>query len=101
MHTHKSRNLIRSSSDGSGREESSEKGMCQITRYYFLQLFSSTSHGDISHILSRVGRSIDLSMNNLLLLEFSQEEVVLILKGMGPIKGPGEDSFSTLFFQHY
>lgn len=84
--------------DGSGREESFYGGMCQIAHDYFLQLFSSTSHGDISHILFGIGRIIDFSMNNLLLAEFSQE-VVLALKGIGHTKVLGEDG-SRLYFSN-
>lgn len=40
-------------------------------------------------------------MSNALLKHFTEKELWAALKGMDPIKAPGTDGFSTLFYQHY
>lgn len=40
-------------------------------------------------------------MNNLLLEEFTREEVVAALKSIGSLKGPGPDGLSAAFYKEY
>ena len=42
-----------------------------------------------------------LEMNNMLLEEFTPEEVKKALFQMNPTKAPGPDGMNTLFFQKY
>ncbi|KAA3460646.1 reverse transcriptase [Gossypium australe] len=52
-------------------------------------------------LLDLVEKRITSDMNDELLKPFSEEEIWQVVKSMAPIKAPGIDGFSTLFFQKY
>lgn len=84
-----------------GRTTLDEREMEQLARGYFFELFWSNSSGDPSYITTSIRNVIYKEMNAKLELPYTTEEVFSVVKGIGPTKASGNDSFPTLFFQSY
>ncbi|KAG8491705.1 hypothetical protein CXB51_015144 [Gossypium anomalum] len=67
-----------------------------IARDYFVKLFESHGTGNMNHILLGVPCSISESMNQSLLVPYTEKEVVEALKGIGPTKASGSDGFPSM-----
>ena len=80
---------------------SDEDGISNILINYYQQLFTSSNPSMIEAIVEQIPCSINDEMNEELLADFTREEVVVALKQMEPLKAPGPDGLSLLFFQHY
>ncbi|KAA3482707.1 reverse transcriptase [Gossypium australe] len=57
--------------------------------------------GDLSHLLQGIEGSISPEINDSLQTAFTEEDVLVALKGMRPTKAPRPDGFPALFFQRY
>ena len=55
----------------------------------------------IEAIVEQIPCSINDEMNEELLADFMREEVLMAVKQMEPLKAPGPNGLSPLFFQHY
>ncbi|KAA3477206.1 reverse transcriptase [Gossypium australe] len=84
-----------------GQEISDELEINEAALNYFQNLFSSNGVGNLSHLLTGIGTNISSEINTALLATYTAKEVYLALKGMGPTKAPGCDSFPVLFFQRF
>ena len=80
---------------------SDEDGISNILINYYQQLFTSSNPSMIEAIVEQIPCSINDEMNEELLADFIREEVVVALKQMEPLKAPGPNGLSLLFFQHY
>lgn len=78
-----------------------KKAMGKIVMNFFQELFNTGETHIIEHILSEVENCKSDEANVMLTANFSEEEIWLALKGMGPTKALGDDGFSTLFFQQF
>lgn len=68
---------------------------------YFTELFTSTSHHNIDHVLRYITPMVTEEMNESLIKSVTDEEVKNALFSIGPTKAPGPDGFTALFFQQY
>lgn len=68
---------------------------------YYSELFPSSSTTNFTEILEAVQPKVTLYMNDRLLREFNPGEVHRALKQMYPLKAPGLDDMTLLFFQHF
>ncbi|KAL3833965.1 hypothetical protein ACJIZ3_008701 [Penstemon smallii] len=68
---------------------------------YFQNLFTSARPSDevISTVLESVRVKVDQQANQSLLRQYSANEVTIAIKNMHPLKSPGPDGLSALFFQ--
>ena len=94
-------NWIDNLEDANGDLCSDEDGISNILIDYYQQLFISSNPSMIEAIVEQIPCSINDEINEELLANFTREEVVVTLKQMEPLKAPGPDGLSPLFFQHY
>ncbi|KAA3490640.1 reverse transcriptase [Gossypium australe] len=99
--TRRKQNIISRLQLEDGGESSDDSQMAEAATSYFQELFMSNGTGDLSHIMQGIETSISQEMNANLLSEFTEDEVLAALKGMGPKKAPGPDGFPALFFQRF
>ena len=63
--------------------------------------YSSTYLTRISEVLDIIPTKVMKEMNQLLIKEFTREEIEVALNQMHPIKAPGPNGMSAIFFQKY
>lgn len=68
---------------------------------YYENLFSTSTTTSYTAHLEHIPHLISEEMNQVLMGEFLEAEVSLALKQMAPLKAPGLDGMSLLFYQHY
>jgi hypothetical protein len=66
---------------------------------YFNVLFTAEGSSNRGHVVEAMETRVTRSMNELLLKEFTVEEVGAALNKMSPLKAPGLDGFSASFYQ--
>lgn len=81
-----------------GLEISDPDEMESIAGQYFHILFTSNGVSDISRVLKGIEQCISNPMNEDLIAKYTQEEVVLTIKEIGPTKASREDGLPALFF---
>ncbi|PPS10808.1 hypothetical protein GOBAR_AA09834 [Gossypium barbadense] len=84
-----------------GSRVSTNEEMLQLASRYFENLFTASSSGDDVRLLGLVDKRISNDMNEELLKPFMEEDILHDVKSMPPLKAPGIDGFSTIFFQNY
>ncbi|KAA3466249.1 reverse transcriptase [Gossypium australe] len=84
-----------------GKEIVEDTELQEVAKNYFEKLFSSEGVADPKRILEGIDSSISPEMNEVLNSPFTADEILVALKGMGPLKVPGSDGFPALFFQKY
>lgn len=68
---------------------------------YFQSLFTSSSQSGGMDFLDGLNGRVTTNMNKELLKEFTKDEVKVTLDQMHPIKSPGPNGMSPIFFQQY
>lgn len=104
IHIHASQrrhvNIIKCLEYDDGRRTDVGVEMKRISKIFFENLFISQSGvSRRDHILFGVERCISEEDNIIFTSVYTEEEVVMVLKDMGPIKAPGMNDFPTIFFQ--
>lgn len=95
------RNLIKKLKEDSGSWVEGNEGFKHLTRDYFSSLFTSGS-GDIDlGLLNSVKPSVTSYMNDILLAEYTREEVRKALFQIGDLKAPGPDGLHVIFFKRF
>ena len=61
-------------------------------------MFTSVSIGSFSQVIHHVHEVVTLEMNNMMLEEFTQEEVKKALFQMNPTKAPSPDGMNPFIF---
>ncbi|KAA3465450.1 reverse transcriptase [Gossypium australe] len=84
-----------------GKEIVEDTELQEAAKNYFEKLFSSEGVADPKRVLEGIDSSISPEMNEVLNSPFTADEIIVALKGMGPLKAPGSDGFPALFFQKY
>ena len=74
-----------------------EEGISQTLVSYYQLLFTSSILSRMEEVVSDVPCSVTKEMNNVLLGEFSKEEVVMALNQMAPLKALGPDGLPPSF----
>lgn len=95
------RNRIHGMEDGLGQWITGTEEMSGIAVRYFANLFTASEGGGDDRVLGLVEKQITRSMNDKLLQPFTKEDIWLAVKSMAPLKAPGPDGFSAVFFQRY
>nr|XP_023903860.1 uncharacterized protein LOC112015657 [Quercus suber] len=75
--------------------------MGEVMVNYYKTLFASTEGNVSTNMLDCVPTMIDEEMNASLCREFEACEVATALQQMAPLKAPGPDGMSPLFYQHF
>ena len=86
--------------DGGVWQEEIEAGE-KIILDYFSTIFCSDQPTNSEASMEAMDKRVTPEMNNVLLKEFTVEEVKVALKQMHPIKSPGLDGMSPIFYQKY
>ncbi|KAA3488060.1 reverse transcriptase [Gossypium australe] len=84
-----------------GKKIVKETELQEAAKIFFEKLFSFDGVADPKRILEGVDSCISPEMNEVLNSPFTADEILVALKGMGPLKAPGSDGFPALFFQKY
>ena len=71
-----------------------------ITNFY-KDLFCSCAGNRYDELLSQVELKVTPLMNQILMKEFTDDEIKAALDSMGDLKAPGMDGMPALFFKQY
>ena len=72
----------------------------QFTAYY-QELFTAALLEDVDTVLDGIQPSVTNKMNQALVSHFTEDEVILAMKQMAPLKAPGPDGMPPVFYQSY
>lgn len=75
--------------------------VADLLENYYRNLFTSAAPTEIEEVVQYTARVVDDEMNQMLVANFSRIEVEVALKQMAPLKEPGSDEMSPIFYQHY
>ena len=95
------RNRIDALEDPDGVLCTDEDGISNILVNYYQCLFHSSNPSMMEEVVDGIPCSVSAEMNQMLIGEFTKEEVVTALKQMDPLKALGPDGLPPLFSQHY
>ncbi|KAH1122865.1 hypothetical protein J1N35_006025 [Gossypium stocksii] len=87
--------------DESGGRTTSTEEIIKIASGYFEKLFSASDMGVDEHLFSLMEKKVTVSLNDILLRQFTEEEITYAIKIMAPLKSSGVDEFPAIFFQSY
>ncbi|KAH1121684.1 hypothetical protein J1N35_004844 [Gossypium stocksii] len=94
-------NQIRSLQNEDENVTLDEHDMEGIAQNSFKNLLFTKDIGDMDHILAGVNMCITNSMYQMLTTKYTDDEIYLVLKGMGPTKALRAYGYPTLFFQKF
>ena len=95
------RNTISCIMDENGTWHDSIDDIAEVAMSYFKNIYSSSYPTRISEVLDTIPTKAAEEMNQLLIQEFTREEIEVALNQMHPTKAPGPDRMSAIFFQKY
>ncbi|KAL0394970.1 UNVERIFIED_CONTAM: LINE-1 retrotransposable element O protein [Sesamum latifolium] len=100
---HRVRKEIQKIQNEKGDEISDKEGIQKVVVRYFRTIFASTNPTpeSVEEVLWSLDRQLTPAMSEALLQPFSAEEVSQALKQIHPLKSPGLDGMSPIFFQKY
>ena len=75
--------------------------VAQVATSYFESIYTTSHPNHIEEVIAVVPVKVTDDMNARLTRNFSREEVVIALKQIHPIKTPGPDGMSAIFYQNY
>jgi hypothetical protein len=85
--------------DGSVVEGEAE--MAAVVTNYFNELFTSSAGHRMNELLEHVVHRVTPEMNDMLLREFTREEVKDALNCIGDLKAPGPDGMPAIFYKWF
>ena len=92
------RNSISELRDPNGVLFSGEENALAMIVDFYSKLFSSLNPCDMESVVQHTKRVVSADMNDSLVEAFTKEEVEIALKQMTPLKAPGPDGMSPIFF---
>jgi hypothetical protein len=95
----KKNNFIHSISDEQGQLWDTQEQVGTAFVHYFTQLFKTKTPCNMMQVVEAIEPCVTPAMNDLLVKEFTVEEVGAALNQMSPLKAPGPDGFSADFYQ--
>ncbi|XP_030923348.1 uncharacterized protein LOC115950262 [Quercus lobata] len=84
--------------DENGNWHDSIDGIVEVAMSYFKNLYSTSYPTRISEVLDTIPTRVTEDMNQLLIQEFTREEVEVALKQMHPTKAPGSNAFELMHY---
>ena len=87
--------------DEDGNWWDNNKGIVAVAVSYFENLYTTSCPSRILEVIDTIPTRLTNKMNQSLIKEFTREKVVAALQQMHPIKVPGPDGMSAIFFQKY
>ncbi|KAL0444691.1 UNVERIFIED_CONTAM: LINE-1 retrotransposable element O protein [Sesamum latifolium] len=89
--------------DDKGEEVMSKEGIQQVILQYFSSIFRSTcpTEETMEEAVGCLEQRVTPAMNEALNQPFTLEEITCALKQMHPLKSPGPDGISPIFYQKY
>ncbi|XP_074321457.1 uncharacterized protein LOC141657967 [Silene latifolia] len=97
----RSKNFIPLLIDDQGRECRGNEEVERVAVQYFEELFRTSEPNNFNDVLIGLEGRVTERMNQMLRMEFREEEIVEALNQMHPLKAPGPDGMNGLFFQTY
>ncbi|XP_057779620.1 uncharacterized protein LOC130998207 [Salvia miltiorrhiza] len=94
----RSRNHIREIKMVDGRVTRKNEEMDEVFRSYFQELFTLESPHNPDVVLQSIEPVVTEEMNRELTASYTQEEIVQALKQIHPLKAPGPDGMSVVFY---
>ncbi|KAL4354438.1 hypothetical protein GQ457_06G008040 [Hibiscus cannabinus] len=95
------RNRVDRLVDDSGKVVNSNENLLRVASDYFKKLYQSNGPSNHDQILEGITSCIDEDMNGKLDEVFTNEEVLVALKSMSPLKASGEDGLGVVFYQRF
>ncbi|KAL4279285.1 hypothetical protein GQ457_03G012310 [Hibiscus cannabinus] len=95
------RNRVDRLVDDSGKVVNSNENLLRVATDYFKKLYQSNGPSNHDQILEGITSCIDEDMNGKLDEVFTNEEVLVALKSMSPLKASGEDGLGVVFYQRF
>ena len=95
------KNSLQGIRDEAGVWRNRQEEIGEVMVNYFKSLFTASEGIVSTGALDCVPTLIDEEMNGDLCREFEASEVAIALKQMAPLKAPGPDGMSPLFYQHF
>jgi hypothetical protein len=92
-------NKISMIEDDDGRRCTTQEEIEEAFISYFRNIFKSSSPSGIAECLDPVSMKVTQEMNSRLSKEVTSEEVKAAIFQMAPVKSPGPDGFSAIFFK--
>jgi hypothetical protein len=78
-----------------------EAEVAAVVTDYFNELFTSYAGNRMEELLERVVHRVTLDMNDMLMREFSREEVKAALNCIGDLKAPRPDGMPAIFYKRF
>ncbi|KAL4302604.1 hypothetical protein GQ457_10G004920 [Hibiscus cannabinus] len=95
------RNRVDRLVDDSGKVVNSNENLLRVATDYFKKLYQSNGPSNHDQIFEGITSCIDEDMNGKLDEVFTNEEVLVALKSMSPLKVSGEDGLGVVFYQRF
>jgi hypothetical protein len=95
------RNLIAELHDSQGVTHTGDEAIGRVFEEYFDTLFKSSNPSDFDSVFEGIALVVTEDMNNKLSKPFQRQEMDYALKQIGPLKAPGPDSMSPIFYQTF
>ncbi|KAA3479365.1 reverse transcriptase [Gossypium australe] len=83
------KNKVKGLEDEFGTLKIETEEMEKMATHYFKELFSSKGFSDCSRLMESFQPNITEVHNRDLMAEFTKDEIVLVIKSIGPLKAPG------------
>ena len=93
-------NRITSLDDDAGNKVTSEQGLKEVARNYFVNIFQQQA-SDFSSVIDVIHPSISVNDNDILTTPFTKAEFRDAIFSMHPDKCSGPDGYSPGFYQHF
>jgi hypothetical protein len=97
----KKHNKIKHLKNEDGTVVEGEAEMAAAVTDYFNELFTSYAGNRMEELLERVVHRVTLDMNDMLMREFSREEVKAALNCIGDLKAPRPDGMPAIFYKRF
>jgi hypothetical protein len=95
------RNLITELHDNQGVTHTGDEAIGRLFEEYFDSLFKTSNPVDFNSVLEGISPVVTVDMNTRLSQPFQRQEVDHAIKQMGPLKAPGPDGMSPIFYQTF
>ena len=95
------KNLIRGIRDRNEAWLTKQEEIRHVMESYYKEIFSTSNLNIEADSLEKIPCMVTNEMNADLMKEFTKLEVKEALNQMAPLKVPGPDSMSSLFYQHF